>query len=232
MRPHRVQKSVCRRVVAAALGDHAAEALLRETGIASLPEMLPAGPRDLAALADELRPFVELYRAVEARAGREVALGIARAAIVESGRVTHAHDAGAGHHRGAVPEEPAADGSGAAAETPLPLTSPPPPGFTAAAVELHRRFELAMRYFSCEGRLLEYSPEAVHFHVTACNWVRAMLLAGAPELIPFFCETDERFMDDHPTHRLVRPTAIGLGQTVCDFRFVRRTGSPEPQEEG
>jgi L-2-amino-thiazoline-4-carboxylic acid hydrolase len=45
---------------------------------------------------------------------------------------------------------------------------------------------------------------------------------GTPELIVFFCETDERFMDGHPTHRLERPTAIGLGDACCDFQFVRK----------
>jgi hypothetical protein len=48
-----------------------------------------------------------------------------------------------------------------------------------------------------------------------------MQASGAPELIAFFCETDERFMDGHPTHQLIRPTAIGVGDDQCDFQFVR-----------
>ena len=84
-----------------------------------------------------------------------------------------------------------------------------------------------MQFFSCRGRLFEYTPEHVRFHIIGCNWVNAMEEAGTPELIPFFCEADERFMDDHPTHRLVRPTAIGLGDTHCDFRFVRKDHAGE-----
>jgi hypothetical protein len=197
--------------VADALGEETAEAVLREAGIDALPARLPAAPRDLDALSGELRPFVVLYRAVLARAGRETALAVARRAIVESGRVAHA-DAAEIQRRAMDGEDDR--------DAPLNVTSPPPPGFRGDPAEVERRFTLAMRFFSCEGRLLAYAPEEVRFHITACNWVRAMERAGAPELIPFFCETDERFMDGHPTHRLVRPTAIGLGNTYCDFRFV------------
>ncbi|MDR7497037.1 MAG: L-2-amino-thiazoline-4-carboxylic acid hydrolase [Armatimonadota bacterium] len=206
-RPHRVQQAACRRAVAEVLGEAEAETVLREAGIAGLPDTLPAAPRDLEALHAELQPFVDLYRAVRARAGREVALAVARRAIVESGRVSHALAA----ERQRTADDP--DG-------PLNVTSPPPPGFAASPEALARRFATAMRFFSCEGRLLAYTPEEVRFHITACNWVRALERAGAPELVPFFCETDERFMDGHPTHRLVRPTAIGLGDDHCDFRFV------------
>jgi hypothetical protein len=204
-----VQREVCRRVVSEALGAAAAEAVLREAGISDLPDRLPSGPRDLDALHAELQPFVDLYRAVLARAGRDVALSVARRAIIESGVTSHAHATIAQEHAKAF-----------AADEPLNLTSPPPPGFQSSAEELERGFDLAMKFFSCEGRLLAYSSEEVRFHVTGCNWVRAMERAGAPELIPFFCETDERFMDRHPTHRLLRPTAIGLGHTHCDFQFL------------
>jgi hypothetical protein len=217
MRPHRVQKAVCRRAVAEALGEAEAEAVLREAGIATLPDVLPTAPRDLEALGRELQPFVDLYRAVRGRAGGEVALAVARRAIVESGRVSHARAA----ERQRTADEP--DG-------PLDVTSPPPPGFAASPEALGRRFEIAMRFFSCEGRLLAYTSEEVRFHITSCNWVRAMERAGAPELIPFFCETDERFMDGHPTHRLVRPTAIGLGDERCDFQFVRNDRSAMHRE--
>jgi hypothetical protein len=210
LRPNRVQKTVCRQAVAQALGDEAAEIVLRDTGIDSLPDALPAAPRDLDALARELQPFVELYRAVLARSDRETALRVSRQAIVGSGLTSHAGDAAA--QKQAAPTE----GRG------LNLTSPPPPGFRATAEDLRREFDVALRFFSCDGRLLAYTPEFVNFHVTGCNWVRAMQRAGAPELTPFFCETDERFMDGHPTHRLERPTAIGLGDSHCDFRFVPR----------
>ncbi|MDQ7828869.1 MAG: L-2-amino-thiazoline-4-carboxylic acid hydrolase [Armatimonadota bacterium] len=223
-RPHRVQKAVCRRAVAAALGEEAAAAILRETGIAALPEDLPAGPRDLAALRRELQPFVDLYRAVLARSDRETALRVARDAIVGSGLRSHAEAAAA--QRRAMASTPAgADWwTDAAPGPPLNLTSPPPPGFRAPQDVLARQFDRAMEHFSCRGELLTYTPEVVRFRITACNWVRAMQEAGTPELIPFFCETDERFMDDHPTHRLERPTAIGLGDDHCDFRFVPRKG--------
>ncbi len=228
MRPNRVQKQVCRQAIAAALGEVEAEAVLRQTRIADLPDFLPAGPRDLDALLKELQPFVDLYRAVLARADREVALAVARRAIVESGAVSHGRDAASQQEEtlqrvpGArAPEEPQG----------LNLTSPPPPGFHAGREELQRRFDVAMSFFSCDGRLLAYTPDYVRFHVTGCNWVRAMERAGAPELIPFFCETDERFMDQHPTHRLDRPTAIGLGDTHCDFMYVpRATGKSEHRE--
>jgi hypothetical protein len=211
LRPHRVQKAVCRRAVADALGEEIAEAALREAGIDRLPETLPAAPRDLQTLSAELEPFVALYRVVLARAGSDVALAVARRAIVESGRVAHA-DAAEAQRRAAGGEDDR--------DAPLNVTSPPPPGFRADAAEVERRFALAMDFFSCEGQLLAYAPEEVRFHISACNWVRAMERAGTPELIPFFCETDERFMDGHPTHRLVRPEAIGLGNARCDFRFI------------
>lgn len=221
-RPHRVQKQVCRAAVADVLGPEAADAVLRETGIADLPETLPAAPRDLAALAAELQPFVALYRALLHRCDRQTALGIVRRAIVDSGLIGHAH-AARPHPGGAAPARPPATAPAVVPAGPgLTLTSPPPPGFQATPETLRAQFDLAMRYFSCEGRLLAYTPEYVRFHITQCNWVRAMEQAGAPELIPFFCETDERFMDRHPTHRLHRPTAIGLGDAYCDFQFVPR----------
>jgi hypothetical protein len=207
LRPNRVQPRVCRRVLAEALGAAAAAAVLEETAIAGLPEWVAVGPRDLAALAAELDPFVRLYRALLARTDRATALAVARRAIVESGAIGHAHAAVA--QRGGDEEG-------------LNLTSPPPPGFRAPADELERRFALAMRQFSCEGRLLAYTPETVHFHVTDCNWCRAMHDAQTPELIEFFCETDERFMDHHPTHRLELPGTIGRGHAHCDFRFIPR----------
>jgi len=222
-RPNRVQGSVCRRALADALGEAAAEAVIRETGIDQLPERLPLGPRDLDALGRELQPFVDLYRAVLARSDRETALRVARDAILESGRVSHAGDASA--QREAVT-------SGAPAASAMNLTSPPPQGFQASPEELERQFDEGMSYFSCRGRLLAYTPDYVRFHITDCNWVRAMQRAGAPELIPFFCETDERFMDGHPTHRLIRPTAIGLGDDHCDFQYVPRSAETTPRREG
>ncbi|MDR7519186.1 MAG: L-2-amino-thiazoline-4-carboxylic acid hydrolase [Armatimonadota bacterium] len=223
MRPNRVQKQVCRLAVAEALGEAEAEVILRETGIGDLPDLLPAGPRDLDALFAELRPFADLYRAVLVRAGREMALAVARRAIVHSGLIGHAHDAAARRlGPGGAPR--AAQG--------LSLTSPPPPGFAADPDEVQRQFEAAMRFFSCEGRLLAYTPAYVRFHVTGCNWCRAMERAGVPELIPFFCETDERFMDGHPTHRLLRPTAIGLGDAHCDFQFVPKATGDTTHREG
>jgi hypothetical protein len=254
LRPNRVQKAVCREVLAAALDPGTAEAVLDETGISGLPDLLPEGPRDLAALSRELQPFVHLYRAVLARAGQAAALSATRQAIIRSAAVGFSRaaevqlaevqgvevrqDAPA---RAAASHEPARSDSadGAASFTGQPvavrglnLTSPPPPGFRAPAEELRRRFDVSMEFFSCEGRLLEYTPDRVRFHVTACNWVRAMQNAGAPELISFFCESDERFMDGHPTHRLDRPTAIGLGHTHCDFQFVPRDGTEDPVSGG
>jgi L-2-amino-thiazoline-4-carboxylic acid hydrolase-like protein len=214
MRPNRVQPEICRASVAAELGPDVAVAVMRETGIADLPELLPSGPRDLEALQAELQPFVDLYRAVLARAGRDVALVVARRAIVDSGIASHAASTETQERAVAVPDAPRDTNE------PLNLTSPPPPGFRAEPDQIQKGFDLAMRFFSCEGRLLSYAPDEVRFHVTGCNWVRAMQRSDAPELIPFFCETDERFMDHHPTHRLVRPTAIGLGDTHCDFQFL------------
>lgn len=176
--------------------------------MADAPALLPAGPRDFAALAAELQPFVDLYRALLKHVARETALALIRTCIIDSGSVSHSAEA--------------ADETAPAATEPQPLTltSPPPAGFSMPAGEMQAGFDLAMRFFSCEGELLTYTPERVHFHVTQCNWCEAMRAAAAPELIPFFCETDERFMDTHPTHRLKRPTAIGLGHTHCDFQFV------------
>jgi hypothetical protein len=233
MRPNRVQKQVCRQALAGALGEAEAEAVLRQTGIADLPDVLPARPRDLDALLKELQPFVDLYRAVLARADREVALAVARRAIVESGLQSHAHDAESQQTAGAAPQaaahaQSAAPGGGHG----LNLTSPPPPGFRASPEIMRREFAVAMSFFSCEGNLLAYTPDYVRFHITGCNWCRAMERAGTPELIPFFCETDERFMDQHPTHRLDRPTAIGLGDSHCDFQYVPRVKGTSEHREG
>ncbi len=206
-RPNRVQPRVCRQAVAEALGDDTAAAILQQAAIADLSEWAAVGPRDLQALSAELDPFVRLYRLLLQRTDRATALAIVRRAIVESGAVGHAHDAVA--QRGA-------------AEEGLNLTSPPHAGFQASPDELERAFTTAMRQFSCEGRLLAYTPDVVRFHVTDCNWCRAMEQAGAPELIEFFCETDERFMDYHPTHRLELAGTIGRGHPHCDFHFVRR----------
>lgn len=209
MRPHRVQAAACNAVLSEALDAARAADLLAASGINRLPALLPEGPRDLAALAAELQPFVTLYRLLLATIDQPAALAIMRRVIIDAGRVSHAADAGGPDMH---------DGS-----RPLVLTSPPPPGFAATPDELAAGFEQAMRFFACSGELLAYNHELVHFRVTDCNWCRAMQAAGAPELITFFCETDERFMDDHPTHRLERATAIGLGDGCCDFRFVPRT---------
>jgi hypothetical protein len=197
-------------VVSATLGEATANNILVESGVDDLPDELPSGPRDLEALARELQPFVDLYRVLLKHTDREMALQIMRRAIIESGAVSHASDA--------TPSQPPPAGGGDV--RPLNLTSPPPEGFVMSDGDMQESFKLAMAYFSCEGELLAYSPERVRFRVTSCNWCKAMQNAGAPELIAFICETDERFMDNHPTHRLRRPTAIGLGDDFCDFQFV------------
>lgn len=212
MRANRVQPAACRAVVTSVLGEQPAEQIMCETGIAELPELLPAGPRDLQALAHELGPFVKLYHALLEHTARDTALSIMRRAIIDSGLVSHAAEQATGGEDAPAIQEP----------EPLVLTSPPPVGFQAEPGALAEGFALAMRFFSCEGQLLAYTPEFVRFQVTDCNWCRAMEQAGTPELIPFFCETDERFMDEHPTHMLVRPEAIGIGHQCCDFQFVPR----------
>lgn len=212
MRLNRVQPAVCRRVLTEALGETEAEAILRRTGVALLPALLPSRPRDLPALSLELQPFVDLYRALQRVRPQDVALQLIRMCIIESGLASHAAD----QDEGTQAQDNATDES----ESPLNVTSPPPIGFTATPQALQRGFDVAMQYFSCDGVLFEYSPQRVHFHITGCNWCKAMQNADAPELISFICETDERFMDNHPTHRLRRDTAIGLGHSHCDFLFV------------
>ena len=209
MRLNRVQPAACRAAITERLGAAIAEQVLAATGIANLPAVLPSGPRDFAALAAELQPFVHLYRELEQRAGRTTALEIARRAIIDSGLASHAAEETSG---GQQPQPGAGQ--------PLTLTSPPAHTPNLAPAELESSFNLAMAFFSCQGTLFSYTPDRVHFHVTHCNWCGVLQAAGAPELIPFFCETDEHFMDTHPTHRLMRPTAIGLGHSYCDFQFV------------
>ncbi len=209
MRPHRCQPAACQAAISTVLGIVVAEQIMLDTGIATLPAELPNGPRDKAQLAAELQPFATLYRQLLHHTERETALAIMRRAIIDSGSVSHANSAA---------NQPLELQAG----EPLVLTSPPPPGFHASEQELIAGFNLAMDFFSCEGELLNYTPDLLRFTITDCNWCHAMHSEGTPELIPFFCETDERFMDGHPTHQLVRPTAIGLGNTCCDFQFVRR----------
>jgi L-2-amino-thiazoline-4-carboxylic acid hydrolase len=171
--------------------------------------VITAGPRDLDQLQAELAPFVALYRSLLRHVDREAALAIMRRAIIESGMVSHSDDA----------VQPAQPQSG---PQPLTLTSPPPQGASFTPAELAEGFALAMASFSCEGELLAYDHEFVRFTITNCNWCRALERLDAPELITYVCETDEHFMDGHPTHRLYRPTALGRGDTCCDFQFVRR----------
>ncbi len=209
MRTNRFQSTVCRDILTAEFDAERAEALLAETGANAPPALLPSGPRDLAALAAELQPFVDVYRALQQVVPQVRALALIRDCVIESGKVSHSGEA--------APQAPEQQDS-----PPLNLTSPPAPGFALPDDELERRFQSAMRFFSCEGELDHYTSQSVRFFVTQCNWCEAMNRANAPELIPIFCETDERFMDDHPTHKLARPTAIGLGHTRCDFQFVPR----------
>ena len=89
MRLNRVQPAACRAAITERLGAAIAEQVLAATGIANLPAILPSGPRDFAALAAELQPFVHLYRELEQRAGRTTALEIARRAIIDSGLASH-----------------------------------------------------------------------------------------------------------------------------------------------
>jgi hypothetical protein len=209
-RANRFQSAACQNAIANVLGQAAADTIMRAAGVANLPESLPTGPRDLAALTAELHPFVAVYRVLLQQCERECAIAIMRAAIIDSGRTSHgaAQESQASHT--CSPNEP------------LVLTSPPPADFQASPEDLQSGFDLAMQFFSCEGQLLSYTPDLVRFTITDCNWCRAMQASGAPELIAFFCETDERFMDGHPTHQLIRPTAIGVGDEQCDFQFVRR----------
>lgn len=210
IRANRFQSAACHAAITAILGEPTADVVMRASGTANLPQTLPSGPRDLAALTAELHPFVAVYHQLLHYCERERALAIMRVAIIDSGRTSHGAAQEAQATQALSPNEP------------LILTSPPPPDFWAAPEELEHSFALAMRFFSCEGQLLSYTPDSVRFQITGCNWCRAMQESGAPELIPFFCETDERFMDDHPTHQLIRPHAIGLGDGYCDFQFVRR----------
>jgi hypothetical protein len=209
MRPNRVQPQICSQVLLSALDKDTVHTILRESGVAQLPHQLPSAPRDLAALARELQPFVALYRALQNHTNPDTALALIRQCIIQSGLASHAADQDSSNHPSPLSNP-----------QPLNLTSPPLPGFAMSDKDLQAGFALAMAHFSCEGQLIEYTPQRVQFHITGCNWCTAMHNAGAPELIPFICETDERFMDNHPTHRLRRPTAIGLGQTHCDFQFV------------
>jgi hypothetical protein len=204
-------------VLLSAFDEATARTILQESCVDPLPHLLPSTPRDLDALAHELQPFVNLYRVLQQHTEQEMALALIRRCIIESGLVSHSAEALTPRHQNGDPS-PVRTGEGS--EAPLNLTSPPPPGFAMSDEELQAGFELAMAHFSCEGRLIEYTPQRVQFHITGCNWCAAMQNAGAPELISFICETDKCFMDNHPTHRLRRPTAIGLGYSHCDFQFV------------
>jgi hypothetical protein len=210
-RANRFQSAACHSAITNVLGHTAADMILNAAGVANLPESLPTGPRDLAALTAELDPFVALYRVLLQHCERECALAIMRAAIIDSGRTSHGASQQAQASHDLLPDQP------------LVLTSPPPHDFQASPEDLQSGFDLAMQFFSCEGQLLSYTPDLVRFTITDCNWCRAMQASGAPELIAFFCETDERFMDGHPTHQLIRPIAIGVGDDHCDFQFVRRS---------
>jgi L-2-amino-thiazoline-4-carboxylic acid hydrolase len=212
MRTNRFQVSVCLDILSAAFDPATARAMLESAHAMAIPATLPSGPRDLAALSRELQPFVDVYRALQLRVPHEQAIALIRQCIIDSGAVSHAATS---------------ESAPSAQSQPLNLTSPPAPGFSLPPDELAARFDTAMQFFSCEGELEHYTPERVRFFVTECNWCEAMRRAKAPELIPIFCETDERFMDDHPTHKLIRPTAIGLGDKRCDFQFVARTEHAE-----
>lgn len=211
-RPNRFQAQACQHILAEQLGPAIATSVLVAAGVADLPAVLPAGPRSRAQLTAELAAFVRLYHALQRTCNAATALALIRRCIIESGAVSHSEAAQSQASATLAPGQP------------LNLTSPPVPGFNATPAQLKAGFELAMQFFACDGELLAYTPELVHFSVTHCHWCNAMHDLDAPELIPFFCETDERFMDGHPTHTLVRPSAIGLGDQCCDFRFVPSAG--------
>jgi hypothetical protein len=235
LRPNRVQPPIVRAVLEDALGPAAADEILEALDFGSVPTLRPAGPRDIASLRDELRPFSKLYRALSGRVGAASALAHARAAIVRSGLEAHAamreaqeaelteSPRGEGAPRIGRPDGGPDPGPDSEHEPPpLNVVSPPSPSFHMAPGELQSSFGRAMAYFACDGRLFRYDADEVRFHITRCGWCRAMELEGTPELIEFFCETDERFMDEHPTHRLTLNGTIGRGAAVCDFRFSRR----------
>lgn len=226
LRPNRVQPRVVQAILSEVLGQEAAARILEDAGIAGLPDHLPSAPRDLDALTAELAPFVRLYRVLQERIDTRSALALVRRAIIESGIVTHGADVAAQQAAIAAGGQARRPHDAGGVETlrgePLNLVSPPPPGFSMPPEALQSAFDLAMQHFSCAGELLTYTPEEVRFHITGCNWCKAMERSGAPELIEFFCETDEHFMDGHPTHRLRLPTTIGRGGRRCEFQFVRR----------
>ncbi|MBM3451021.1 MAG: hypothetical protein FJX78_08620 [Armatimonadetes bacterium] len=228
LRPNRFQSHLVASILANALGPDVAEQVLAGAGAADLPALSPSAPRDLDALAGELRPFSSLYRALEERLPKAEALALVRLAILRSSSAAHLAMAEA---QIAAADEIAAPARGpsdaAFDEPPLNVVSPPAPSFQMPLEKQAAPFDRAMAYSACRGTLFRYDSEEVRFHVTDCHWCRAMEREGTPELIEFFCETDARFMDDHPTHRLRLSSTIGRGGAVCDFRFVRRDGAQE-----
>lgn len=206
MRPHRIQRRIAAAEVAAVLGPEASAAALAESGIDRLPDELPSGPRPLAALQAELAPAVRLYEALLRRLPRESALAVLRRVIIRSGLVAHGDEAA---RQAADPHD-------------ISLTSPPPGPVTLSQAELQAAFAAQLAFFSCEGELHVYSPEELAFTITRCNWCTALANLGAPELTPFFCETDQLSMEGHPTHDFTRPHTIQAGDGYCDFRFKKR----------
>ena len=130
MRPNRVQPQVCLQVLLSRLGEATARAILHESGLTQLPNLLPSAPRDLDALAHELQPFVNLYRSLQRHTSPETALTLIQACIIESGLVSHSSD----QERLEIRDSREAEQSLIPnPQPPLNLTSPPPAGFAMTA---------------------------------------------------------------------------------------------------
>ena len=67
------------------------------------------------------------------------------------------------------------------------------------------------------------SEDTFDYRVRRCRFVDLVTAVGHPELSGVFCAADLAYIEQHqPDVTLDRPTTLGAGDPICDFRFRLR----------
>ena len=78
-------------------------------------------------------------------------------------------------------------------------------------------------YLPGSTEVVEDSPDCFAVNTHRCFTLDMLTDAGAPELAPLYCKTDDWLAELLPKVRWLRTGTLALGADVCDFRW-RRNG--------
>lgn len=79
-------------------------------------------------------------------------------------------------------------------------------------------------YLPGSTEVVEDSPDCFAVNTYRCFTLDALTEAGAPELAPLYCKTDDWLAALLPKVRWLRTGTLARGTDVCDFRWCRGIG--------